>query len=127
MRPNAITTVVFLISLVGAFLTQTADPLLLAVGGVLFQLASILDGCDGEVSRLKFQGTRWGGWYDTVSDNVRLHGVLQPPSGSPPTGCPAPRIYLWALVPFLTPQHLLRRHHGRATRSPPRPTTPTWR
>ncbi|HKE16472.1 MAG TPA: NTP transferase domain-containing protein, partial [Kofleriaceae bacterium] len=47
VRPNVITTVVSIISLVGAGLAATADPAMLAVGGLLFQLASILDGCDG--------------------------------------------------------------------------------
>jgi 1L-myo-inositol 1-phosphate cytidylyltransferase / CDP-L-myo-inositol myo-inositolphosphotransferase len=101
VRPNAITTVVFAISLFGAFLAQTADPLLLAAGGLLFQLASILDGCDGEVSRLKFQGTRWGGWYDTVSDNVR-YMAFYAALGVAAYRMSGAEIYLWALVPFLT-------------------------
>ena len=100
VRPNAITTVVFFISLVAAFLAQTADPLLLAVGGLLFQAASILDGCDGEVSRLKLQGTRWGGWYDTVSDNIR-YMVFYAALGVAAFRLSGAEIYLWALVPFL--------------------------
>ncbi len=100
VRPNAITTLVFLISLAGAFLAQTADPLWLALGGVLFQVASILDGCDGEVARLKLQGTRWGGWYDTVSDNVR-YMVFYAALGVAAFRLSGAEIYLWALVPFL--------------------------
>jgi phosphatidylglycerophosphate synthase len=100
VRPNLITTVVFLISLAGAFMAQTADPLWLAAGGILFQLASILDGCDGEVARLKFQGSKWGGWYDTVSDNVR-YMVFYAALGVAAFRLSGAEIYLWALIPFL--------------------------
>jgi phosphatidylglycerophosphate synthase len=41
---------------------------LLAVGGALAQFASIIDGCDGEVARLKFQQSDFGGWFDAVLD-----------------------------------------------------------
>ena len=36
--------------------------------GVLAQVSSIVDGCDGEVARLKFQVSEFGGWYDAVLD-----------------------------------------------------------
>ena len=101
VRPNAITTVVFAISLFAAFLAQTADTLLLALGGLLFQLASILDGCDGEVARLKFESSRWGGWYDTVSDNIR-YMVFYAALGVAAFRLSGAEIYLWALIPFLT-------------------------
>ena len=32
------------------------------------QFASVIDGCDGEVARLKFQSSRYGGWLDAVLD-----------------------------------------------------------
>jgi 1L-myo-inositol 1-phosphate cytidylyltransferase / CDP-L-myo-inositol myo-inositolphosphotransferase len=100
VRPNTITTVVSLISLLGAGLAATAEPALLAVGGLLFQIASILDGCDGEVARLKFQGSRWGAWYDTLSDNVR-YMVFYAALGVAAFKLSGASIYLWALLPFL--------------------------
>jgi phosphatidylglycerophosphate synthase len=39
-------------------------------GGSLFLLHSILDGCDGELARLKFQESRLGGILDFWADNV---------------------------------------------------------
>jgi len=98
--PNAITTAVFLISLAAALMAQTADPLWLAAGGLLFQLASILDGCDGEVARLKLQSSKWGGWYDTVSDNIR-YMIFYAALGVAAFRVSGAEIYLWALVPFL--------------------------
>jgi len=40
----------------------------LLTGGVLAQISSIVDGCDGEVARLKFQTSEFGGWFDAVLD-----------------------------------------------------------
>jgi CDP-L-myo-inositol myo-inositolphosphotransferase len=37
---------------------------------VLFQAQSVLDGCDGELSRLTFRGSRLGEWLDTVGDDL---------------------------------------------------------
>lgn len=38
------------------------------MGAVLSVVASILDGCDGEVARLKLQATDFGCWLETVCD-----------------------------------------------------------
>lgn len=38
------------------------------LGGLLIQFLSILDGCDGEIARLKFLKTKWGAFFDTVID-----------------------------------------------------------
>jgi CDP-L-myo-inositol myo-inositolphosphotransferase len=38
------------------------------VGGLLVQLASIIDGCDGEIARLKHMSSARGAWLDTVLD-----------------------------------------------------------
>ena len=40
----------------------------LFMGGVLAQFASVIDGCDGEVARLKFQSSDYGGWLDAILD-----------------------------------------------------------
>lgn len=40
----------------------------LVIGAVLAQMSSIIDGCDGEVARLKFQVTEFGKWFDAVLD-----------------------------------------------------------
>jgi phosphatidylglycerophosphate synthase len=45
------------------------------VGALLFLGHSILDGCDGELARLKFQESRWGGVLDFWGDNV-VHSVI---------------------------------------------------
>ena len=45
------------------------------IGALLFLAHSILDGCDGELARLKFQESRWGGVLDFWGDNV-VHVVI---------------------------------------------------
>ena len=51
----------------------------IAMGGQLYYAAAVLDGCDGELSRLRFQGTPYGAWLDTVvDDTVGLSYVAGP-------------------------------------------------
>ncbi len=38
------------------------------LGAFLFHVSSVLDGCDGEVARLRFQFSRFGEWFDNVLD-----------------------------------------------------------
>jgi CDP-L-myo-inositol myo-inositolphosphotransferase len=40
----------------------------LVIGAILAQTSSIIDGCDGEIARLKFKTTEFGGWFDAVLD-----------------------------------------------------------
>jgi CDP-L-myo-inositol myo-inositolphosphotransferase len=40
----------------------------LALGGIIAQFASIIDGSDGEVARLKYLSSDYGGWFDAVLD-----------------------------------------------------------
>lgn len=69
--PNIVTTFVFLITLWGAWMVASGEYLWIAIGGLIFQIASILDGCDGELARLTYKGSRFGAWYDTITDNIR--------------------------------------------------------
>jgi phosphatidylglycerophosphate synthase len=40
------------------------------VAGVLLELNSILDSCDGELARLRYQFSRVGQWLDNLSDDI---------------------------------------------------------
>ncbi len=68
LSPDAITLASFLIALSGAALFAVGSYLWTFLAGLLVQLASIVDGCDGEIARLKFQTSRFGAWADTVLD-----------------------------------------------------------
>lgn len=68
ITPNQISIFSFLLSLVAAVFFATGDYLYLLVGGILAQFASIIDGSDGEVARLKYLSSEYGGWFDAVLD-----------------------------------------------------------
>ncbi len=68
LTPNAITILSFLITLGGAILFSLGEYAWTLLAGVLIQLASVTDGCDGEVARLKFKASRFGAWFDTILD-----------------------------------------------------------
>lgn len=68
ITPNQITVISFLISLLGAGLLSVGLYAAGLVGGLLVQLASVIDGCDGEIARLKHLSSARGAWLDTVLD-----------------------------------------------------------
>jgi CDP-L-myo-inositol myo-inositolphosphotransferase len=68
VTPNQISLFCFLVSVVAAFVFALEGYWALLAGGVLAQFASIVDGCDGEVARLKFWESNFGGWFDAVLD-----------------------------------------------------------
>jgi phosphatidylglycerophosphate synthase len=75
ITPNQMSLISIIVGLCGApfFLSQRAS--LQTIGALLFLAHSILDGCDGELARLKFQESRWGGVLDFWGDNI-VHVVI---------------------------------------------------
>ncbi|HKA89663.1 MAG TPA: CDP-alcohol phosphatidyltransferase family protein, partial [Haliangiales bacterium] len=67
ITPNQLTILTFVVALVAAALMTQGHFFL---GACVMQFSSILDGCDGEVARLKYQSSRLGGWLDTILDDV---------------------------------------------------------
>lgn len=65
ITPNQVTFLSFLVSAASAVFFAVAHPL---YGGLLAQLSSILDGVDGEIARLKFLKSNYGGLFDSVLD-----------------------------------------------------------
>lgn len=70
ITPNQITLLSVGIGLCGALFFLSAHWLWQTVGALLFLAHSILDGCDGELARLRFQESRFGGIIDYWGDNV---------------------------------------------------------
>lgn len=68
ITPNQISFVSFLLSVVAAGLFALGNYWFLALGGIIAQFASIIDGSDGEVARLKYLSSDYGGWFDAVLD-----------------------------------------------------------
>jgi len=66
--PNQITIASALTAAAAAVLFSFGGRRSTVAGGMLSQVASILDGCDGEIARLKHRSSAFGGWFDTILD-----------------------------------------------------------
>jgi phosphatidylglycerophosphate synthase len=70
VTPTQVTLVSIAIGLCGAPFFLSALWYWQTAGALLFLLHSIVDGCDGELARLKFQESRYGGILDFWGDNI---------------------------------------------------------
>jgi phosphatidylglycerophosphate synthase len=70
LTPNQVTVAAGLLGLLGCFLIATGSYAAIVAGFALAQLQSILDGCDGELARVRFQQTAIGEWLDTIVDDA---------------------------------------------------------
>jgi phosphatidylglycerophosphate synthase len=70
VSPNQITAFNMMLGIVSGILAAFGGYQNLLMAGLLFQLVSIFDGCDGEVAKLNHCSTTFGAWFDTVGDNL---------------------------------------------------------
>jgi len=70
VTPNQITVVALLIGFAAAGFLAYGTRLAVALGGVLMAVQSIVDSCDGELARLRYQFSKLGQWLDNVFDDV---------------------------------------------------------
>jgi phosphatidylglycerophosphate synthase len=75
ITPNTMTLVSVGIGLAGAPFFLSSAAAYQFVGALLFLIHSILDGCDGELARLKFLESRFGAVLDICGDNL-VHTVV---------------------------------------------------
>ena len=69
VSPNHVTGVVAILGLASAPFAAQGTWLGFAIAGLLYYISAILDGVDGELSRLKFLGSPLGAWLDTITDD----------------------------------------------------------
>jgi phosphatidylglycerophosphate synthase len=69
ITPNQVTLGAAALGLVGCLLLASGGYALMLAGMVLAQVQSILDGCDGELARVRFQQSHIGEWLDTLVDD----------------------------------------------------------
>jgi len=70
VHPNHVTLAALACALAGAVVLGHPGYAAGAIGMLLVELGSIVDGIDGELARLRFQFSRTGQWLDTVVDDV---------------------------------------------------------
>ncbi len=68
ITPNYVSFLSFILATLGAIFFFLGGYVNLVIGAILAQVSSVIDGCDGEIARLKFQITEFGGWFDAVLD-----------------------------------------------------------
>lgn len=69
VMPNHVTVVTFSLGVLSAAFAAVGGTVAWAIAGVLFQLTSVLDGVDGELARVRLDGSVMGEWLDTISDD----------------------------------------------------------
>ena len=68
IHPTAFTTSIFVLPLVAGLFLLRGDYLGVLLGAALFQVFSILDGCDGEIARAKNLESKFGERLDNICD-----------------------------------------------------------
>jgi phosphatidylglycerophosphate synthase len=69
VTPNAMTLAAALFGVAGVAFALRGGYWNILAGALLFELQNILDGCDGEIARVKFLGSRAGEWLDQIVDD----------------------------------------------------------
>jgi phosphatidylglycerophosphate synthase len=70
LTPNHITIAAIVIGLLASLLASRGTYFAVAFAGVLLEFNSILDSCDGELARLRYQYSKLGQWLDNLSDDI---------------------------------------------------------
>jgi phosphatidylglycerophosphate synthase len=68
VTPMQISVVVLAVGLLSGWFEGRGGYRYALLGALFFELASIIDGCDGENARLTFRGTKFGGTFDITGD-----------------------------------------------------------
>jgi phosphatidylglycerophosphate synthase len=76
LRPNQVSIGILGVGLAGAWFASRGGYGNLLLGAFLFQAQSVLDGCDGEMSRVSHRGSHAGEWLDTVGDDLTNYGFF---------------------------------------------------
>jgi phosphatidylglycerophosphate synthase len=70
ITPNMVSLFTLGVSLAGGVFLALGGYWNMLLGAVLSWFSSVLDGCDGEVARLKLQESAFGCWLETICDNL---------------------------------------------------------
>jgi phosphatidylglycerophosphate synthase len=76
LLPNQVSVGILGVGIAGAWFAAQGGYGNLLLGACLFQAQSVLDGCDGEMSRVTHRGSKTGEWLDTVGDDLTNYGFF---------------------------------------------------
>jgi phosphatidylglycerophosphate synthase len=94
ITPNQITLFAAALGLLGCVLMATGQYWPVLLGLLLQHTQSVLDGCDGELARVRFQQSKLGAWLDTFVDDV-LNVLMTASAG---VGLWRAGVGIWALA-----------------------------
>lgn len=69
ITPNHISIFTFSLGILAGVLAAMGGPLNFLLAGLVFQINSVIDGCDGELARVRYEFSVLGEWLDTLSDD----------------------------------------------------------
>ncbi|MBI2193300.1 MAG: CDP-alcohol phosphatidyltransferase family protein [Planctomycetes bacterium] len=75
LTPNQVTFLSFVVGIASLYFFAQPGHGNKVAAALLFLLSTVIDCCDGEIARLKFQQSRWGGILDMAFDTV-IHTLL---------------------------------------------------
>ena len=70
ITPNQVTIFAVLLGIVASLIASGGGYLEVLIGAFLLQASSIIDGVDGEIARMRVQGSVLGEWLDTIGDDL---------------------------------------------------------
>jgi hypothetical protein len=76
ITPNQVTVVAGLLGVAGGLLAATGGHLRGACAGLLVWAGAVVDCVDGDLARLRLQGSRLGQWLDTLADDVTTMALV---------------------------------------------------
>lgn len=76
ITPNLVTWLSLAIAFVAAVLVGVDEPAFYIAGAVLHLVVRVLDCVDGELARIRFQGTAFGQFLDTIADGIGIAALM---------------------------------------------------
>jgi len=70
ITPNQVTYFAVLLGILASLIASGGGYLEILIGATLLQVSSIVDGVDGEIARMRVQGSVFGEWLDTIGDDL---------------------------------------------------------
>lgn len=76
VSPNHVSIAAMLFGIAAAICAGVGGYTMVAVAGILYWVGAVVDCVDGELARLRLQGSKMGEWLDTLADDVSTYGLM---------------------------------------------------
>ena len=76
VSPNHVSLTAMACGLTAAVCAGMGGYALVAVAGVLYWLGAVIDCIDGDLARLRLQGSKLGEWLDTLADDISTYSLI---------------------------------------------------